>query len=251
MIVASGKIGIGVMVELCQGVLDGRGIPDEWALSIVVPIFKGKGDAMSCRGVKLLQHAMKIVEKVLERRLRHMVKVDDMQFGFMPGKGTIDAVFILRRLQEEYLDREKKLYMCFVDLEKAFDRVPRKVLEWAMRKRGIPEAMVRAVMSLYDGAKTRVRLRLELSKKFEVKVGVHQGYVLWPLVFAIVVGVVTESVRNGLMREMLYADDLVLMSETMEGLREKFWKWKEEIERKVLEVNLGKTKVVASEWGRR
>ena len=99
---------------------------------------------------------MKIVEKVLERRLRRMVKVDEMQFGCMPGKGTIGAVFILRRLQEEYLDKEKKLNMCFIDLEKAFDRVPRKVLEWAMRKRGIPEAMVRAVMSSYEGAKTRV-----------------------------------------------------------------------------------------------
>ena len=50
------------------------------------------------------------------------------------------------------------MYMCFVDLEKAFDRVLRKVLEWAMRKRGIPEVMVRAVMSLYEGAKTRVRV---------------------------------------------------------------------------------------------
>ena len=48
MIVASGEIGIGVMVELCQGVLDGRGMPDEWALSGMVPIFKKKGDAMSC-----------------------------------------------------------------------------------------------------------------------------------------------------------------------------------------------------------
>ena len=57
---------------------------------------------------------MEIVEKVLERRLRHMVKVDEMQFGFFPGKGMIDAVFILRRLQEEYLDKEKKLYMCFI-----------------------------------------------------------------------------------------------------------------------------------------
>ena len=58
---------------------------------------------MSCgayRGVKLLEHAIKIVEKVLERIMRHMVKVDEMQFGFMPGKGSIDAVFILRRLQE-------------------------------------------------------------------------------------------------------------------------------------------------------
>ena len=47
--------------------------------------------------MKLLEHAIKIVEKVLERRMRRMVKVDEMQFGFMPGKGTIDAVFILRR----------------------------------------------------------------------------------------------------------------------------------------------------------
>ena len=67
----------------------------------------------------MLEHATKIIEKVLVRRLQRMVK-DEMQFGFMPGKGTIDAVFILRRLQEEYLDKEKKLYMCFVDLEKAF-----------------------------------------------------------------------------------------------------------------------------------
>ena len=92
MIVVSGEIGIGVMVELYQGVLNGREIPDDWELSAVVPLFKGKGDVMNCmvyRGVKLLEHAMKIVEKVLERRLQHMVKVDEMQFGFIPGKGMI------------------------------------------------------------------------------------------------------------------------------------------------------------------
>ena len=173
---------------------------------------------------------MKIVQKVLERRLQLMVKVDKIQFGFMPGKGTIDPVFILRRLQEEYLDKEKKFYKCFVDLEEAFDRIPRKVLEWAMRKRDIQEIMVRAVMSLYEGAKTRVRVELELCEEFEVKVGVHQRSVLSPLVFAIAVDMVTENVRNGLMSKMLYANDLVLTSETMEGLREKFWKWKEAFE---------------------
>ena len=60
-------------------------------------IFKGKGDAMNCgvyRGVKLVEHAMKIVEKVLEKRLSYMVKVNKMQFSFMPGKGTADAVNI-------------------------------------------------------------------------------------------------------------------------------------------------------------
>ena len=76
------------MVELCQGVLDGREMLDEWAPSVMVPILKKKGDAMSCeayRGVKLLEYAMKIVEKVLKKRLRHMVKMKEMQFGFMPG----------------------------------------------------------------------------------------------------------------------------------------------------------------------
>ena len=68
--------------------------------------------------------------------------------------------------------------MCFVDLEKAFDRVPREVLEWAMRKKGIPEVLVKSEMSLYEGAKTRVRVDSELSEECEVKVGMHQGYVL-------------------------------------------------------------------------
>ena len=62
-----------------------------------------------------------------------------MQLGYMPGKGTTDALFILRRMQEKFRGREKKLYMCFDDLEKAFDRVPRKVMEWALRKKSLPE----------------------------------------------------------------------------------------------------------------
>ena len=123
----------------------------------------------------------------------------------------------MQRLQEEYLGKGKKLYMCFVDLEKAFDRVLRKVLEWAMRKKGIPEVMVRSVISLYEGAKTRVRVGLRLSKEFEMKVGVHQGSMLLPLFFVIMVDVVTKSVRNGLMSEILYANDLVLMSKRAEG----------------------------------
>ena len=72
MIVASGEIGVKVMMEQCQRVLDGRRMPDEWKTSVIVPIFKGKGDVISCglyRGVKLLEHAMKIVERILERQI--------------------------------------------------------------------------------------------------------------------------------------------------------------------------------------
>ena len=67
-------------------------------------------------------------------------------------------MFMLRRLQEEYDDKEKKVYVYFVVLDEAFDRVPRKVMELSMRKKGIPEVLVRSVMCLYDGAKTRVRV---------------------------------------------------------------------------------------------
>ena len=79
----------------------------------------------------------------------------------------MDAIFIAR-MQEEY-QKNKKFYMCFVDMEKAFDRVPRKVMEWAKRKKGLSEVMVRAVMSLYDCTKTRVRVGSAHSEEFEVK----------------------------------------------------------------------------------
>ena len=198
MIVAGGEIGVKVMMELFQRVLDGRGMPDEWKASVIVPIYKGKGDVMSCgsyRGVKLLEHAMKIVERVLERRIRTLIYLNEMQFGFMAGKQTADAIFIVRRMQKEYQKKNKKLSMCFVDMEKAFDRVPRKVMEWAMRTKGLSGVIVREVMSLYDGAKTRVKVGSAYSEEFKVKVGVHQGSVLSPLLFAIVVDVITENAR--------------------------------------------------------
>ena len=92
--------------------------------------------------------------------------------------------------------------------------------------------------------RARVRVELELSEEFEVNVGVHQGSMLSLLIFKIMDA---ENVRNGLMSEMLNADDLVLTTETMEGLREKFWKWKEALESKGLKVHLGKTKKGTSE----
>ena len=97
--------------------------------------------------------------------------------------------------------------MCFVDQEKASDRVLRKVLEWAMRKKGIPEDLNGSVVSLYERAKKRVRVDSELSEEFEVKVWMHQGSVLSPIIFAEVVDIVTEFAREGALSELLYADD--------------------------------------------
>ena len=143
------------------------------------------------------------------------------------GRAPTDALFILRRMQEKFREKEKKLYMCFVDLEKAFDRVTRKVMKWALRKKSLPEVLVKAVMSLYQGSRTKVRVGSGFSEEFGVRVGVHQGSVLSPLIFAIVVDAVSKHAREGLLNEILYADDLVLMSENLEDLRERFQRWRD------------------------
>jgi len=105
------------------------------------------------RGIKLLEHAMKVVERICEHIIRQQIEIDDMQFGFMKGKGTTDAIFMARQMQENFRVKGNKLYFGFVDLEKAFDRVPREVISWAMRKLGVEEWLVSAVMSMYTGAK--------------------------------------------------------------------------------------------------
>jgi len=243
------SVGIEVLTKIANNMLNGGNMPEEWRNSILVPIYKGKGDVKQCgsyRGVKLLEHGMKVIERVLERRLRSSVTINEMQCGFMQGKGTVDALFMVRMLQEKYAKKKKRLYMCFVDLEKAFDRVPRKVIEWSLRKKGVEERLVKMIMDMYVEAKTKVRVGSTLSDAFGVGVGVHQGSILSPFLFNIVMDVVCGSVMEGLLYEILYADDLVLMAESMRDLRVKFNGWKEALERKGLKVNIAKTKCMVS-----
>ena len=96
---------------------------------------------------------MKILERIVDSLIRQLVSIDNSQFGFVPGRGTTDAIFVVRQLQEKYLAANKRLYMAFIDLEKAFDRVPRKVIWWALRKLGVEEWIVRLVQGMYANAR--------------------------------------------------------------------------------------------------
>jgi hypothetical protein len=234
-------------MDVCNRVVKEGRIPEDWCKSWMVNVYKGKGDALECgsyRGIRLLEHALKILERVVETRVRRIVKIDDLQFGFMAGKGTTDAIFIVRQLQEKFLAKKKDLWMAFVDLEKAFDRVPREVVWWALRNLGVDEWLVSVIRAMYADTSTMVRLNGRVSKGFGVRVGLHQGSVLSPLLFIIVMEALSRNFREGLPMELLYADDLVLIADSEELLVEKIKKWKAGIEDKGLRVNMGKTKVM-------
>ena len=87
----------------------------------------------------MTEQAIKVTERIADSLIRQVVTIDESQFGFEPGRGTTDAIFVIRQLQEKYLTISKQIYMAFVDIGKAFDRVPQKVIWWAMRKLGVEE----------------------------------------------------------------------------------------------------------------
>ena len=163
--------------------LNGK-IPEDWEMSLILNLYKGKGDALDTgnyRGLKLTEHVMKVIERIVDTIIREMTTIDEVQFAFVPGRGTTDAIFIIRQLKEKFLSMKNLdgknliLYFAFVDLEKSFNRVPRKVLWCAMRSLDIKEWVVRIVQGMYSNARSRVRVGDSYSEEFRVSVGVHQG----------------------------------------------------------------------------
>ena len=103
-----------------------KNIPSDWDKSVISNLFKAKGtDRGNYRGLIRLEHSIKLFEQVFEEQIRNMVNIDEKKFGFMPGKGVMEAILMIRKMQEKHLAKRSTLY--FVDLEKAFNRVPRKV----------------------------------------------------------------------------------------------------------------------------
>src|SRR6218665_3574284 len=131
-------------------------------------------------------------------------------------------------------------------MEKAFDRVPREVVYWSLRKRGVSEKIVRLVRSMYTyiDAKTAVRIGTCITGGFEIRVGVHQGSCLSPLLFIIVMDAVSEHIGREVPWDMLYADDLALAEQTEMGMQNRFDDWQRTLECKGLKVNINKTETM-------
>ncbi|KAK0152855.1 LINE-1 reverse transcriptase [Merluccius polli] len=195
-------VGLSWLTRLCSITWKSGAVPLDWQTGVVVPLFK-KGDRRVCsnyRGITLLS---------------------------LPGRGTVDQLYTLCRILEGAWEFPQPVHMCFVDLEKAFDHVPRGVLWGVLREYGVSDPLIRAVRSLYDRCQNLVHIAGNKSDLFPVRVGLRQGCPLSPILFIIFMDRISrhsqgvEGVRFGDLRigSLLFADDVVLLASSDRDLQ--------------------------------
>ena len=104
-------MGASMILDLAAAIIPDGKIPFDWEQTFIVCLYKGKGDALergNYRGLKLTEQVMKVLERIVDGLIRQLVSIDDSQFGFVPGRGTTDAIFVVRQLQGVYLAANKR-----------------------------------------------------------------------------------------------------------------------------------------------
>ena len=147
---------------------------------MIVPLYKGKGERSQCgnyRGISLLSVVRKLCGRVLIETVKRQTNnsVSDEQCEFRDGRGCVDQIFFLKNLIEKSLERNRKLYVRYMDLEKAYDRVDREGL-WMY---GIGGRLLEAVKRFYRGSAAKVRVNGNCSESFEVSVGFSYGCLMY------------------------------------------------------------------------
>ena len=249
-----GRTAVEWLTEVFRNIMGTEHMPDEWRASTLIPIFKNKGDIQDCgnyRGIKLTSHTLKLWERIVDQRLRSTVEISEQQFGFMPNRSTTDAIFALRQLVEKYREGQKNLHCIFIDLEKAYDRVPRQEVWNCLRLKEVEEKYIRIIQDMYKDSKTLVRCAAGDTDEFEVTVGLHQGSALSPFLFAVVMDCMTREVQREAPWDMLFADDVVVCSETKEEVEQRLEMWREAMEVRGMRVSRQKTEYLKLRAGDR
>ena len=250
-------VGLSWLTRLFNVVWGSGTVPVAWQTGVVVPIFK-KGDRRVCsnyRGITLLSLPGKhLFQKVLERRLQPIVEtqLQEEQCGFRPGRGTVAQLFTLAGLLGGAWEFAHPASMCFVDLEKADDCVPRGILWGLLREYGVPWPLVRAIWSLNKQSESCVRILGTKSSTFSVGVGVRQGCPLSPILFVIFMDRISrrsrgeESVRFGDLRlaSLLFADDVVLLATSDHDLQHALGRFAAECEVVGMRVSTSKSEAM-------
>ncbi|KAK3545767.1 hypothetical protein QTP70_011861 [Hemibagrus guttatus] len=179
------------------------------------------------------------VDKIRKDEVRKALK--RMKSGKAVGPDDI-PVEVWKCLGEAAVEFLASLFNRVLEnLEKAYDRVPREELWYCMRKSGVAEKYVRVVQDMYERSRTVVRCAVGQTEEFNVEVGLHQGSALSPFLFAIVMDQLSEEVRQESPWTMMFADDIVICSESREQVEENLERWRFALERRGMKVSRSKT----------
>lgn len=184
---AGGDRMMSILLEIINLVLGGDRIPDDLRTGFISPIFK-KGDRKVCRnyrGICVQSSVSRIIGRLLRDKLEDAFRTPEEQAGFTAGRSCSDNIFVLRQLIEKSQEMNQELHIAFVDLEQAYDSVPRSRLWAALREAGISEILIDAVRHLYQDDIYRVKLGNRLSEPFTGTKGLKQGCSMAPTLFKI------------------------------------------------------------------
>lgn len=245
--------------KLFNSILSSGKFPSEWCLGYISPIYKNgcKDDPSNYRGITINSCVGKLFTKLLNIRLEKFLKergiICEEQIGFTKGKRTADHMFILKTLVDQHTKKgSKPLYTCFVDFRRAFDTVWHTGLFYKLRKYGVSNKFYYLLKDMYKQTKLCVKVNKDqVTGFFPSSVGVRQGDNMSPNLFKIFLNDFVSYVSNSKepaklnnlpVNCLLYADDLVLLSSSKEGLQNSINKLSSYCKKWSLEVNLKKTK---------
>ena len=247
-----------VFLSLFNYILKESGDTPTWAISLLVPIYK-KGDPddpANYRGISLTSCISKLFLNILNKRLLKYCLQNKIlspnQLGFLPGNRTSDAHIILYNLIDKYCHKRKSnLYGCFVDFSKAFDNIPRKTLFKKLIDYGITGNFLNIILNLYKNDKTCIKINEKMSQTIKTQKGVRQGCVLSALLFNIFMSDLPKKLNlensvsigeNVQLNCIMWADDIIILSDSVEGLNDKLKSLNTYCINNDLKVNLDKTK---------
>jgi hypothetical protein len=153
----------------------------------------------------------------------------------------MEAIFLIKQLMERCREQKKDLHMVFIDLEKAYDKVPRNIMWWALQKHKVSTKYITLIKDMYDNAVTSVRTSDRDTNDFSINIGLHQGSALSSYLFVLVMDEVTRDIQGGISWCMLFADDVVLVDESRMGVDQKLELWRRTLEAKGFRLSRSKT----------
>ncbi len=244
--------------ELCKEIYTSGEWPEDFYKTTMIPL-KKKPDAKECgdyRTISLIPHASKILLRILTRRMESKANdyIGNTQFGFRKGCGTREAIGMLRLTCERNIEHDINTYICFIDFEKAFDRINWPKLMDTLKKIGIDWRDRRLIQNLYMNQTATIRIDNEESEPAIIGQGVRQGCIMSPLLFSIyaerMMIEALEDTNEGIkiggtqIKDIRFADDQAMTADSEEGLQKLIDNLNDTAGRYNMKINIKKTKVM-------